>query len=473
MKNMTPDLFNPSSDTYSDQSLEGYALLSQKTKEATRDVAEFAQALLRSKKEDFRKKISKIFHREKKEKVAVSKMSVLVGLLTLLLLAELAKTTYRIDDPHALSTLVGNLVTLTSTDAETPMPEVSTRTPDKQLSTPTLTPIPEVSQTPIEIANDEMDGPETLPKRDRFSAMFRVDTARATEGRLFNLLKASERLNGMIIQPGETLSFNTVVDLSNAALHYMDGKTYTSKGTTVYPGGGVCGLAALLATASEKMGVTISTDGGRHLPADHAPGGIYEGLMNVAVFSIGQNDSDLRVTNTTSNPVQIQISLNFDYRDLHLFPINWQSQNNNWDKHVSPDVVGEKAFNVQLTLLPIDAKTVPKDNQAVSTDYLFEYSSGNLPFNDWIRSVEAIRYFQGIDLEDPTIFQILRQFAKETSGHPDAASIDKLRLFLKTVIPQGKDVREDADVAPLIRQEQQRLFNILYGKTGHITDLLN
>lgn len=182
----------------------------------------------------------------------------------------------------------------------------------------------------------------------------------ANLGRLNNLLVVGEKLDGYVLQPGETLEFNSVIELFASNIEYMKGYAYGTSDSTAF-GGGICGIVAALATEAERLGLTFDSPA-RHLPTDHAPGGIYENLVNASTST----DRPFTLTNNSDQPVTINISFNFDRALL-------DSVGGEWDDLLDPQKeIGGDEFQVSVSLISDNADTRTDD---VSSDSVEQTAS--------------------------------------------------------------------------------------------------
>ncbi|MBQ8537537.1 MAG: CapA family protein [Clostridia bacterium] len=122
---------------------------------------------------------------------------------------------------------------------------------------------------------------------------------RLAANRQYNIKLAIERVNGVVVQPGESFSFNAYCAPYLRSNGYREAPAISSSQDTSY-GGGVCQLStalynALLATPLYIEEWTVHRDSGvQYAPVDY----------DCAVGTY----SDLRFTNTLSYPVEISVT---------------------------------------------------------------------------------------------------------------------------------------------------------------------
>lgn len=119
-----------------------------------------------------------------------------------------------------------------------------------------------------------------------------------TRAQVFNALRAAQSLDGAVLQPGETFSFNKRVGPWNAAAGYRKAPVSFDGEMVPSYGGGVCQTSTTLYNAAMLAGLEI-VERHRHVrpPAYVAPG------RDAAVAMPGV---DLRIRNPYPYPVRIQ-----------------------------------------------------------------------------------------------------------------------------------------------------------------------
>lgn len=165
-----------------------------------------------------------------------------------------------------------------------------------------------------------------------------VDQEYANIGRLYNLQVVGERMDGVVLSAGETVTLSDIAlgDLDE----YMMGFAYGDVKDGTALGGGICGVASALAKAAENLGLPWASEA-RHLPSDHAPGGLYENLPNGS-FSSGK---DFSITNTTGQDLVINFSSNYNLSDI--------PSSGSWDTYIDPQTtIGKEEFTVSISLVP-------------------------------------------------------------------------------------------------------------------------
>lgn len=112
-----------------------------------------------------------------------------------------------------------------------------------------------------------------------------------------NLRLAAEAINGYVIEPGATFSFNEVVGDTTAERGYKEAPVLYSSGLGSSDGGGICQVSTALYIAAVKADLEIVERHPHSVPSDYAP----IGLDATIVYGI----RDLRIKNNTDFPITI------------------------------------------------------------------------------------------------------------------------------------------------------------------------
>lgn len=119
--------------------------------------------------------------------------------------------------------------------------------------------------------------------------------------RTTNLRIASKAINGTIIEPGETFSFNKVVGQRTTAKGYKKAHVFSGSNTTMGVGGGVCQVASTMFNTALLANVSIVE---RH---QHSQRVTYVPLGRDAAIQWGS--ADFKWKNNTGTPIMIKMSV--------------------------------------------------------------------------------------------------------------------------------------------------------------------
>lgn len=112
-----------------------------------------------------------------------------------------------------------------------------------------------------------------------------------------NLRLAAEAINGYVIEPGATFSWNDVVGETSADRGYKSAAVLYSSGLGSDDGGGICQVSTALYIAAVKADLEIVERHPHSVPSDYAPIGLD------ATIVYGKRD--LQIKNNTEYPVTI------------------------------------------------------------------------------------------------------------------------------------------------------------------------
>ncbi len=122
-------------------------------------------------------------------------------------------------------------------------------------------------------------------------------------GRIYNVALAASRLNGVLIKPGETLSFNNTVGEISAATGYQSAYIIKEGRTVLDDGGGVCQVSTTLFRAALNAGLPILTRTAHAYRVHYYEEGGFKPGIDATVFS---PSVDLKIKNDTANYILIQ-----------------------------------------------------------------------------------------------------------------------------------------------------------------------
>ena len=83
-----------------------------------------------------------------------------------------------------------------------------------------------------------------------------------TEGRIHNIELASQKIDGVVVKPGETFSFNSAVGPTSKANGFQKAQIFVKGIKKKGYGGGVCQVSSTLFNAADRAGLEITE---RHL----------------------------------------------------------------------------------------------------------------------------------------------------------------------------------------------------------------
>lgn len=112
-----------------------------------------------------------------------------------------------------------------------------------------------------------------------------------------NIELAAQAVNGFVLAPGETFSFNQAVGARTSERGYVHSPSYLGGDTPMTFGGGICLLSSLLYKDALELGLTVKERNAHTRTVECVPAG-----LDATVWS---GRSDLKFTNTSSVPLRI------------------------------------------------------------------------------------------------------------------------------------------------------------------------
>ena len=139
---------------------------------------------------------------------------------------------------------------------------------------------------------DLLDAPLSV-----YTSYYNLAETQANQNRIVNLHVACERLNAIVLQPGERLNFNRQVGPYSASAGYKSAPVLANGTTTLNYGGGTCQVASTLYNAVLQLpGLTV-TRRRAHGPggASYLPHGVDAAVGSGNINLIFRNDYDFPI----------------------------------------------------------------------------------------------------------------------------------------------------------------------------------
>lgn len=227
-----------------------------------------------------------------------------------------------------------------------------------------------VVEVPVEVTKPKITK-EMLSKIDGVIGSFTTSYTSSDASRSANVEIAAKTVNGTILMPGDTFSYNNTLGERTTAKGYRDGAAYVGNKVVMVTGGGICQVSTTLYRAVLRAGI-MPTE--RH---NHSMTTTYSGPSEDATVSWG--------------------SLDYQFKNTYDFPIYIQGYTSN--KHVTFNIYGNvqgmdgKTYELQTvvneTLKPsvktVEDSSLPAGEKVVeqrpvtgykSTGYLVTYQNG-------------------------------------------------------------------------------------------------
>jgi len=167
-----------------------------------------------------------------------------------------------------------------------------------------------------------------------------VTNSTSNENRNTNLKLACEAINGTLLKPGDTFSFNLTTGNRTAEKGYKPAGAYTDGGVVVQEeGGGVCQVASTLYNALIRAGFRADE---RHSHT-YEPSYVTPGEDAMVSYD-GYNGPDLKFTNTTSSTVVVRA--NYSNRTVTCFLVGMPFLEEGIEYKLESEKIGENPINV-------------------------------------------------------------------------------------------------------------------------------
>lgn len=132
-------------------------------------------------------------------------------------------------------------------------------------------------------------------------------------GRIHNVALAAAKLNGVLIKPGETFSFNQTVGDISAATGYQSAYIIKDGRTVLGDGGGVCQVSTTLFRAALNAGLPIVERHEHSYRVHYYEDGGFKAGLDATVFD---PTDDFKIKNDTPNYILIQTMTDTDNLNL-------------------------------------------------------------------------------------------------------------------------------------------------------------
>ncbi|MCL2405885.1 MAG: VanW family protein [Defluviitaleaceae bacterium] len=133
---------------------------------------------------------------------------------------------------------------------------------------------PAATPMPTPATNRAGEGSATLPTAAKQElASHKTEFDANDKSRTTNITRASSSINGHIVQPGETFSYNQTVGPTIERRGYKEGTIFVQGEKKKGFGGGVCQVSTTLSIAADEAGMTIVERHDHSLPVTYAKEG--------------------------------------------------------------------------------------------------------------------------------------------------------------------------------------------------------
>ncbi len=142
----------------------------------------------------------------------------------------------------------------------------------------------------------------TPAKEPELMATFTVDNSNHNNAnRMYNVQKAADLINGLVIKPGETISLNDILGPRKVATGWKEAAGIEGNAYVAEPGGGVCAVSSAIYNAAIRAELDIVEVKQHSIPADYIDPGLDA--------SISTGSPDLKIKNSYGSDVTIETVL--------------------------------------------------------------------------------------------------------------------------------------------------------------------
>lgn len=200
-----------------------------------------------------------------------------------------------------------------------------------------------------------MIGTEAFP--DQLSS-FSTKYAASNTNRTTNLRLAANKINGTVIMPGETFSYNKVVGARTIAAGYKEAAIYVSGEVVDGLGGGICQITSTLYNAVVYANLEIT----QRTNHQFVPSYVTASRDATVVYG----SIDFQFKNNRNYPIKLNCSVSGGVASFQIFGLK---QENDYDVEISSYVTGRTStaiYSEAYKILKKDGKVI--DKQLLSKD---------------------------------------------------------------------------------------------------------
>lgn len=134
--------------------------------------------------------------------------------------------------------------------------------------------------------------------------------ASSSSNRVNNIALAAQKINGRILNPGETFSYNNAVGQRTAAAGFKEAGAYLDGKVVQEIGGGICQVSSTLYNAALLSNLKIVSRTNHYFPVSYLPDGLDA--------TVSWTSPDFKFSNNTAYPIKIVASANTSNMTLYI-----------------------------------------------------------------------------------------------------------------------------------------------------------
>ncbi len=198
-------------------------------------------------------------------------------------------------------------------------------------------------------------GSKAFPNR---LATFSTNYAASNKGRTTNLSIACKKINGYVLQPGETFSYNKVLGKRTVENGYKEAAIFTTNGVENGLGGGICQISSTLYNSVLMANLDIVE---RH---NHSYVTSY--LKPGLDATVSYGSQDFKFKNTRKYPIQIKASIGGGVATVSIYGKYEETEYNVKISAVTTETIPFETQTIEDPSLPAGKQVVEKNG---STGY--------------------------------------------------------------------------------------------------------
>lgn len=181
----------------------------------------------------------------------------------------------------------------------------------------------------------------------------------SNRNRTTNLILASNKINGTVLMPGETFSYNKVVGKRTIAAGYKEASIYVDGKEVDGLGGGICQITSTLYNAVVYANLEVTQRSNHQFIPPYTP------VSRDATVVYGSQD--FKFKNNRKYPIKITCSVSGGVANFKIFGIK---QDDDYDVEISSYITGKTATSIYgeaYKILKKDGKVVKKELMSKDT----------------------------------------------------------------------------------------------------------
>ena len=151
----------------------------------------------------------------------------------------------------------------------------------------------------------------------------------SSSNRITNITLATNKINGVVLNPGEEFSYNNTVGQRTAAAGFKEAGAYANGEVVQELGGGICQVSSTLYCAVLYSNLKISARTNHYFPVSYLPDGMDA--------TVSWGSPDFRFVNNTDYPIKIVAYCNSGTKTLTVEI--WGTNENNTTVEITRDTV--------------------------------------------------------------------------------------------------------------------------------------